>query len=382
MGMDNRQAASKYLLTLAEKQGYLTFDDIMECADEYSLSIQNFDWVSNTIATRGILVYNEAPPHVTQFDKDEYDDYAQSDYDLVYDRIVELSPSLESFVSYVKEVIPPQKGEVNRLKYQIVDGNTYARDRLIEMYLRLALRIALQRADAYDMDIEDSVGYACIGLITAVDRYDPDSSSAFASYASRCIWQHISRNQSTQRSLVYYPLYKREDYFTMYPLLKSCGCIDCYKLLGCDDAIQIVREKIGCSEEDARIIIEQMIPDERIEELLELYVNELEEYILIASKIDVLLKSLSTEIVITREDAFLSVKNNMMRETIDDILDILTTREREVLYLRYGLDGRKRTLEEVGIVFNVTRERIRQIEAKAFKKLRNPSHLERFRDLL
>ena len=95
-------------------------------------------------------------------------------------------------------VIPPQRGEIRQLKYQIVDGNTYARERMIEMHLRLALRVALQRAETYDMDIEDAIGYACIGLVIAVDKYDPDTSGAFASYASLWMIQNISRVQSTQ----------------------------------------------------------------------------------------------------------------------------------------------------------------------------------------
>ena len=380
--MDSRQVAYKYLLMLAEERGYLRFDDIMDCADEHSLSIQDFDWLSNNIATRGVLVYDEAPPHVAQFGEDEYDDYAQSDYDLVYEQIVKLSPSLEPFVSYVRTVIPPQKGEVNRLKYQIVEGNTYARDRLIEMYLRLALRIALQRSDAYDMDIEDSVGYACIGLIIAVDKYDPDSSGPFATYASSWIFQNISRNQSTQRPLVYYPVHKKEDYFTMYPIIKACGCIGCHKLLWCDEAIQIVCKRLDCSEDDAKTILEQMIPEERIDELIELHLDGVEEHSLRDTKIDTVLMNLSAEIAISCEDAFISAQNNMLRESVDEVLDTLKPREKKVVRLRYGLDGNAQTLEEIGSVFNLTRERIRQIEVKAFRKLRQPSCLNRLKDWL
>ena len=153
MGIDNRQAALNDLLKLADSQGYVTFDDIMEYADEYSLPIQDFDWLCNSITSRGTIVYNENPAAQPSTESNtKYDDYAQIDYDIVYNRIVELSPSLEPFVSYIKSVPPPQRGEIKQLKYQIVDGNTYARTRMIEMHLRLALRLALQRAEVYDMD--------------------------------------------------------------------------------------------------------------------------------------------------------------------------------------------------------------------------------------
>ena len=119
--MDNRQIAYENLIALADRQGYVTFDNIMDCADEYSLPIQDFDWLSNSITTRGILVYSEAPSHSAPVEDSDYDDYAQCDYDVVYNRIIELSPSLESFVSHVRTVIPPQRGEIKQLKYQIVE---------------------------------------------------------------------------------------------------------------------------------------------------------------------------------------------------------------------------------------------------------------------
>lgn len=152
----------------------------MDCADKHSLPIRDFNWLCNAITSRGIIVYNEIPSSLVAADNDEYDDFAQSDYEAVYTRIIELSPSLEPFVNGVINIIPPQRQEINQLKYQIVDGNDYARSRMIEMHLRIALKLALQRAEAFDMDIEDAIGYACIGLIMAVDKYEPDTSKAFS----------------------------------------------------------------------------------------------------------------------------------------------------------------------------------------------------------
>ena len=143
-------------------------------------------------------------------DEDEYDDFcSKATMKRFYNRIIELSPSLEPFVNGVRDIIPPQRHEIKQLKYQIVDGNEYARSRMIEMHLRIALRVALQRSEVFDMDIEDAIGYACIGLIIAVDKYDPDTFGAFASYATLWILQNISREQSTRRPLVYYPVHQK-----------------------------------------------------------------------------------------------------------------------------------------------------------------------------
>lgn len=92
---------------------------------------------------------------------------------------------------------------------------------MIEMHLRIALRIALQRSETYDMDLEDAIGYACIGLIIAVDKYDPDTSGPFSSYATLWILQNISREQSTQRKLVYYPVHKRMSILQCIPSSSS-----------------------------------------------------------------------------------------------------------------------------------------------------------------
>ena len=359
--MENRQTAYEKLIELAEKQGYVTFDNIMDCADEYSLPIQDFDWLSNSITTRGILVYSEAPTRNVPSDEDDFDDFAQRDYDAVYTRIIELSPSLESFVSYVRMVIPPQRGEIRQLKYQIVDGNAYARERMIEMHLRLALRVALQRAETYDMDIEDAIGYACIGLVIAVDKYDPDTSGAFASYASLWMIQNISR-------------------VPMYPVLKAHDCIGCERLNECAYAISMVQEKIECSPDEAKKILDQMIPDAQIEDLLELFENYDEEDTPRDTLIDTLLSNLSEETILSDEDALSTVQKNALKEEVASVLSKLTPKEERVLRLRYGFDGHERTLEEVGAEFNVTRERIRQIEGKALRKLRHPSKAKKLKE--
>lgn len=373
--MGNRQAAFNELIQLADSQGYVTFDDIMDCADEYSLPIQDFDWLSNSITSRGTIVYSEKPSQSLLESEMEYDDFAQSDYEAVYKRIVELSPSLEPFVTYIKNILPPQRGEINQLKYQIVDGNTYARTRMIEMYLRLALRVALQRAETYDMDIEDAVGYACIGLIIAVDRYDPDTSGAFASYAALWILQNISREQSTRRPLIYYPVYKKDGYFSIYPLLKQKGCIGCDELIRCQKVLKIVEDRLECSEKDARDIIAQMIPDERYEVL---YWNESEGQP--PEDKDVFLASIAQETISNAEDVFESVLDGIRHECVAEQLSRLKPRERDVLKKRYGFEGEPKTLEEVGQMLGVTRERVRQIEAKALKKLQHPSCRKKLED--
>lgn len=380
---DLRQVALLYLFDKADKQGYVTFDDIMDCADVNFLSIQDFDWLSSTITTRGILVYDETPTNriIQDGDDDEFDDYAQSDYEYVYERIIELDNSLESFVTKIRNIKPPQRNEFLQLKYQVIEGNHYARDRMIEMHLRIALRIALQRAETYDMEIQDAVGEACIGLVIAVDKYDPDTNGAFASYASMWILQNISRRQSTQRSLMYYPVHKKDPYFTAYPILKAEGYAGDLKALKDPGAYKLLEDKLSFTNEQTEDVLYATIPFESYEEMFFAYLENFDVF----EKHDFEEEndSLYPCELISKKDIDENITAIMLRENIHEVLETLTDREKQVLELRYGLNGGvEKTLEEIGNVFNVTRERARQIEAKALQKLRYPSRSCKLRDYI
>lgn len=384
MERDLKQEALTYLLDRADKQGYVTFDDIMNCADVNSLPIQDFDWLSSAIATRGILVYVEEPTNkiVQDSDGDDFDDYAQSDYDYVYDRIIELDESLEDFVTEIRHIKPPQWREFSQLKYQVVEGNQHARDRMIEMHLRIALRIALQRAETYDMDIEDAIGEACIGLVIAVDKYDPDMNGAFSSYASMWILQNITRRQPTQRQLMYYPVHKKETYFSAYPLLKAAGYAGDLDSLSNSEVYELLSEKLSFTDEQTEEVLYATIPFESYEEICSMFledINTFEKYYLGKENE----KKYLRELIIGDNKVEKVTVTMMMKEDLYQVLCTLTDREKRVLSLRFGLnDGLARTLEEVGKALNVTRERVRQIEVKALKKLNYPSRSQKLKDYL
>ena len=377
MERDSRQEAFTSLLQRAEQQGYITFDNIMDCADVYTLPIQDFDWLTSSLTTRGIIIYDEPPAAKTvdKQDDDDFDDYAQSDYEAVYNRIIELDPSLEPFVNDVRNILPPQWKEFSQLKYQVTEGNQHARQRMVEMHLRMALRIALQRAEAYDTDIEDAVGDACIGLLTAVDKYDPDTNGAFGSYASMWMLQSISRRQPTQRPLMYYPTHRKELYFSAYSLLKKRNLSGSLDEKAQNAAKKLIQEKLGYTNEQTYDIINATIPFDSYDEMFLMFFenigSELEN---IESKADFsIAEELFQEILI--EDRMEEmVLNKTLKNQVADVLQVLKPKERSILELRYGLTlGEEKTLEEIGSMYGVTRERVRQIEVKALRKLRNAS---------
>lgn len=372
------ESALANLIQLSSEKGFLVFDDIYDVADKWNLSIRDVDYLSSSIATRGILVYDDEPATGAAGSSEEnYDDYAQRDYEIVFKRVIELDPGLEDFINIVRDVLPPQAREMEQLKYQVQEGNLYARERVIQMHLRFAVRIALQRAETYNCEIADTLQEACIGLVTAVDRYDPDSNGVFGSYASLWILQNIGRAQSTQRPAVYYPVHKKEDYFTMYPILKENGYLNS-DIWTNPDVRKIIQNRLGCGINQVEDIIKQSMPIESLEIIYEMFLKNIErneiqddvfENITENEIQDDVLKSINSDVFYSN-DAYEKIEQRALRDSLEKLMGELKNREQEVLKARYGFeDGVEKTLEQVGQMFGVTRERIRQIEASAIRRL-------------
>lgn len=387
------ESALANLIQLSSEKGLLVFDDIYDVADKWDLSIRDVDYLSSSIAARGILVYDEAP--VTNAagssSEDDYDDYAQRDYEVVFNRVIELDPGLEDFINTVRAVVPPQAREMDQLKYQVQEGNLYARERVIQMHLRFAVRIALQRAETYDSDIADTLQEACLGLIMAVDRYDPDSSGPFGSYASLWILQNIGRAQATQRPAVYYPVHKKEGYFIMYPILKESGYLNS-DIWTDPDVRWLIQDRLGCGVDQVEDIINQSMPIDSLDNIYEMFLNNIEkeeiqedvfEYIAEDEIQENVFQNINSDIFYWNDDIYEEIEQRALRETLENLMGESKDREREVLKARYGFeDGVEKTLEEVGQTFGVTRERIRQIESKALRKLSHPKRTRKLKDFL
>lgn len=360
------------LLRLAKQQGYLTFDDILNASDTFSLSVTEVDILSEAIQLRGSIVYETAPQIAQGLQTDEEVlDYSRTDYDGIFNEILEIAPQLNTLVAEIKSFPAPQWGEVNQLVMQVGEGNRFARDRVIMLYMRNVLKIALSMTKQYSLDLEDAISSGFIGLMNAVDRFDPSGFSAFHSYASLWIQQGIQRDCNPVWIDYYFPAHYKERMFRslqkyyQYSCGESVGSKEYYLL------VQRIAQEIELSELDVdkalRSAFSQMYGKESVEELIELEDSD----------------GICMDRLVSNEDYFNEQFNKELSEIIKNALSSLSEREALVIRMRNGIGyNAPMTLEEIGFVLNVTRERIRQIEAKALRKLAHPSRAKKLRPIL
>ena len=266
---------------------------------------------------------------------------------------------------YLKEIgtVPLLSAEEEyRLAMRKAQGDEVAKQRLIEANLRLVVSIA-KRYTGRGMSFLDLVQEGNLGLIKGVEKFDPEKGFKLSTYATWWIRQSVTRALADQARTIRVPVHMVETINKMSKMQRKLTLE-----LGYEPSVKELAEHLDMSEEK----VQEIMQIAREPASLETPIGEEDD--------SNLGDFVADSNVVSPEG---NVESVMLREHIDTLLGDLKERERQVIVLRFGLeDGHPRTLEEVGKEFNVTRERIRQIEAKALRKLRNPVRSKRIRDFL
>ena len=340
-----------------------------------SLSPEQMDQIYSYLENRGIDVVPVLDENVLSDDslllddsddsfmKDAEDEELDIDLDAV--DLLEGIGTEDPVRMYLKEIgtVPLLSAEEElRLAKKKAEGDEYAKERLIEANLRLVVSIA-KRYTGRGMSFLDLVQEGNLGLIKGVEKFDYTKGYKLSTYATWWIRQSVTRALADQARTIRVPVHMVETINKMSKMQRKLTLE-----LGYEPSVTELADALEMSEDKVMEIMQIA----REPASLETPIGEEDD--------SNLGDFVADSNVVTPEG---NVESVMLREHIDALLGDLKERERQVIVLRFGLeDGHPRTLEEVGKEFNVTRERIRQIEAKALRKLRNPVRSKRIRDFL
>ena len=350
------------LFSIYIEKGFVSTDTVFEMLNGADIPLDTVDRACDELLSLGAIIRDNP---VDPSDDNDYEyDRGKVDYEQLYNDALLLEPELESFIAYLRQIQPPQHREWKILLPQAKFGNTYARNRLCEMYLRTVLNIAYNIAKQYDLPLVDTFQDGTIGLLIAIKKYNPLDQNMFPRYFPLWVRQCIFRNiPFSPKPDTYFPVHIKDTLYSIYKIVKNHDCELCDTATYCPNLIQSIISILECSPDLAVQYLDYFIPTESLEQVLE--------------KNPDLISDEGAQCRIRDEQ----IDSKALCELIQTMLSSLKSKEQEIVSLRYGIkSGNAHTLEEIGAEFGVTRERIRQIEAKVMRKLRAPSNSKKLKE--
>lgn len=352
----NKKAAIKELLDKGKKKGLLTYKEIVEGLEELDLEPEQIEKFYETAEQIGIEVVRDMDEELKEIASNE------EEIDISVPDSISVDDHVRMYLKEIGKVPLLSTDDEVELARLMSEGDEAAKKRLTEANLRLVVSIA-KRYVGRGMLFLDLIQEGNLGLIKAVEKFDYSKGYKFSTYATWWIRQAITRAIADQARTIRIPVHMVE---TINKLIRVSR--------------QLLQE-LGRDPQPEEIAKEMNMSVDKVREIMKIAQDPVSLETPIGEEEDSHLGDFIPDDDAPAPSELASFM--LLKEQLMGVLDTLTSREEKVLRLRFGLDdGRPRTLEEVGKVFNVTRERIRQIEAKALRKLRHPSRSKKLKDFL
>ncbi|MBR6720367.1 MAG: RNA polymerase sigma factor RpoD [Clostridia bacterium] len=356
--MSARKIAIKELVEKGKKKGLLSYKEIADALAEFELEEEQMEKVYDSLDREGIEVVGDLEKELEQIEPVQ----VEEEIDMNLPDGTNVDDHVRMYLKEIGKVPLLTADEEYELARKMSEGDEEAKQKLIETNLRLVVSIA-KKYVGRGLLFLDLIQEGNLGLIKAVEKFDYAKGYKFSTYSTWWIRQSITRAIADQARTIRVPVHMVE---TINKLIRVSR--------------QLLQE-YGRDATPEEIAKEMNMSIEKVREIMKIAQEPVSLEMPIGEEEDTRLGEF-----IPDEDAPApseAASFMLLKEQLVDVLDTLTPREERVLRLRFGLDdGRSRTLEEVGKVFNVTRERIRQIEAKALRKLRHPSRSRKLKDFL
>ena len=363
MASTDKKNVISSLIESGKAKGKLSTKDITDALEELDYDVEQVDKLYSMLEGQNIEIVEEGASLDDDLDKPDLEGEDSEDaLDLSFVDGVNIDDPVKVYLKEIGRVPLLSSDEEVELAQRMAEGDAYAKKRLAEANLRLVVSIA-KRYVGRGMQFLDLIQEGNLGLIKAVEKFDHTKGFKFSTYATWWIRQAITRAIADQARTIRIPVHMVE---TINKVKKVSS--------------QLLHQN-GHDPTAEEIAAALDMPVDKVREIMRVAQEPVSLETPIGEEEDSHLGDF-----IPDDDAPApadAASHTLLKEQLGEVLKTLTPREEKVLRLRFGLeDGRSRTLEEVGKEFNVTRERIRQIEAKALRKLRHPSRSKKLKDFL
>jgi RNA polymerase primary sigma factor len=356
--MGSHQVIVDKLYDLYQSRGFVREEEALDLMEVHDLSLPEIERVTGTLIGMGVIFAEDSP---TEDEDDE--DRTRTDYESIFSEILSISPGQRTFIDFIRDIRAPQWREWINLMPQAKAGNSYATNRLFEMYLRVVVRLALNFYKNEGYELDDLIQEGAIGLLSAISHYNDSKHESFVSYFPTWVMQFMIRAIMNKKSTIRLPVHVQE---SLRKLVSS---------------IAEIKQGLNCEPSPPELALKTGMTLEKFQEM-QTYLEE-----------PISIETFEQEdgdgfiwygiVDIDSQSPIEMVYESLRKNCIESELKALSDRESSILSMRFGLDdGQERTLEEIGCFYNVTRERIRQIETRALHKLQYSAHTKRLKSYL